>query len=317
MAELVAFEGVWGQPFEELPAGIGVERLADNDLGGVSEPARVRAVLVRNRTQVTAEFLESLPALEIVARAGVGLDNIDVAAADRRGVVVSSPRGANAVSVAEHALGLALAVARRITQLDRDTRAGGWQRTPGVELAGGVWGLLGAGATGLACARLARGLDMQVLAHDPYADPAELRAAGIEPVSLTELVRRSGVLSCQLPATDATRGLIDAELLAQLPAGAILVNVGRGEAIDEAALIDALRSGRLAGAGLDVRATEPPVPGELESLPTVVLTPHVAGITTQSQHRIMAALAGDVARVLTGHDPRCAVGAVRTGKARA
>ena len=148
---------------------------------------------------------------------------------------------------------------------------------------------------------------MTVLAHDPFADADVLTAAGIEPVDQGTLAARSQVLSCHLPATDQTRGLIDAELLAQMVQGSILINTGRGEVIDEPALVSALTSGHLAGAGLDVRAVEPPTLGRLEELDQVVLTPHVAGITAESQARIAAALADDIAAVLAGRTPRHAV----------
>jgi D-3-phosphoglycerate dehydrogenase / 2-oxoglutarate reductase len=308
MAEVVVFESVWGEPLANLP--FDVERRSGTTAAEVSDREPVRAVVVRNRTQVDEAFLGTFPQLAIVGRAGVGLDNIDVLAADARGVVVVSPRGANAVSVAEHALGLALAVARRIAHLDADVRAGGWNRTPGTELSAGTWGLLGAGATGLACARLARALGMRVVAYDPYVPAASLKADGIEAVSLEEAADQATVLSCHLPATPETSGLLGQEFFATNRSGLILVNVGRGEVVDEDALAEALSAGRLAGAGLDVRRQEPPAAGPLDPLPNVVLTPHVAGITAQSQHRILSAIAADIERVLGGKPAEFNVGAV-------
>lgn len=310
--DVAVVEDVWGQPFEELAASLQVVRepQAWRDPGLLAEiVAGARALVVRNRTDVTAELLAGAEHLEVVARAGVGLDNIDMAAADEAGIVVVAALGANAVSVAEHALGLALAVARSLVTLDADTRAGGWSRQPGAELAGGTWGLLSAGATSRATGRLARAIGMTVVAHDPYVDPSdpELGSLQIELVSLPELVARSDVLSVHLPATPATRGLVDAELLRQARPGLILVNCGRGEVVDEEALADALESGRIRGAGLDVRATEPPVLGRLERLPTVVLTPHVAGITTASQLRIAQILCSEVRTVLEGGEASYAV----------
>jgi phosphoglycerate dehydrogenase-like enzyme len=305
MAEVAVVEDVWGEPFDRLAADVAVHR----DPQAWQEPGRLaaavrdaRALVVRNRTQVTAELLARAPRLEVVARAGVGLDNIDLAAADEAGVVVVAALGANADSVAEHALALALAVARQVVALDADTRTGGWDRRPGVELAGGTWGLLSAGATARATGRLARGLGMTVLAHDPYVDPAlpELSALGIRLVGLEELVAASDVLSVHLPATPSTRGIVGAALLSRARPGLILVNCGRGEVVDEDALADALESGRLGGAGLDVRAQEPPVPGRLEALPNVVLTPHVAGLTAASARRIAEILCVEVRSVLGG-----------------
>lgn len=303
MTDVVVVEDVWGPPFERLSADFAVRR----DAEAWSDPARLaaaladaRALVVRNRTRVTAELLASARRLEVVARAGVGLDNIDVPAADAAGVVVVAPLGANAVSVAEHALALALAVARRVVPLDGDVRRGGWRREPGVELAGGTWGLLSAGATARATGRLAHALGMTVLAHDPYVDPGDPALTGIRLVGLDELVARSDVLSVHLPATDATCGLVDARLLAAAKPGLILVNCGRGEVVDEDALADALADGRIAGAGLDVRANEPPTPGRLEALPNVVLTPHVAGITVAAQRRVGEILCHDIRAVLDG-----------------
>ena len=308
MSDVVAFESVWGEPVSRLPYA--VDRVASSDPGDVSEPDQVRAVLVRNRTSVDAAFLDRFPHLLIVGRVGVGLDNIDVGAADERGIVVVSPRGANAVSVAEHALGLALAVARRTAHLDADVRRGGWDRAPGTELAGGTWGILGAGATGLACARVALALGMQVVAYDPYVDAAALQGQGIEKVSLEDCADRATVLSCHLPTTPETKGLLGSSFFAEARPGLIFVNVGRGEVVDESALAEALAAGRLAGAGLDVRSTEPADAGPLADLTNVVLTPHIAGITVQSQERILSAIAADVERVLSGGAAQHHVGRV-------
>jgi len=310
--EVAVVEDVWGDPFERLAADLAVCRdaqawTAEGRLAAAVRDAR--ALVVRNRTQVTASLLEGAPRLEVVARAGVGLDNIDLAAADAAGVVVVAALGANAVSVAEHTLGLALAVARRVVALDAAARAGRWDRQPGMELAGGTWGLLSAGATARATGRLARALGMTVLAYDPYVDPAhpELTELGIRLTGLEEVVAGSDVLSIHLPATAATRGLVSADLLTQARPHLILVNCGRGEVVDEAALADALEAGRIAGAGLDVRAVEPPAPGRLEGLSSVVLTPHVAGITGAAQRRIAEILCAEIRAVLDGAEASHAV----------
>jgi D-3-phosphoglycerate dehydrogenase / 2-oxoglutarate reductase len=270
------------------------------------------AVLVRNRTVVDADVLAAAPRLRAVARFGVGLDNIDLVAADRAGVVVVSPRGANAVSVAEHALGLALALARRTVPVDRGVRSGGWDRTPGRELHGATWGVLGAGATGGATAARALAIGMRVVAHDPGVTVEALRAAGLEPVGLDELARRSDVLSVHVPGGPETRHLVDARLLALLPTGALVLNLARGGVVDEDALLVALESGRLGGAALDVRPSEPPVSGPLERRDDVVLTPHVGGLTVAAEERIVTALVDDLLALLAGAPARHAVGAHRT-----
>ncbi|GAB3056574.1 hypothetical protein GCM10027053_17400 [Intrasporangium mesophilum] len=314
--KLVVFEGVWGSAFEDLSGVAEVVRLpSEMDVADV--PAELidaaRGIVVRNRTQVTARVLDTARSLGVVARAGVGLDNIDVGAADERGVVVVAPLGANAVSVGEHAVGLAIAVARDLVAQDQQTRAGKWVRTPGHELAGGTWGMLGAGATAKAAARIAGALGMTLIAHDPHVDAADpdLAALGIRLVDLAELRAASDVLSCHLPATDETIGLVDAAFLADLKPTAIFVNVGRGEVVDEPALADALEAGSIRGAALDVRAEEPPQPGRLEGLPNLVLTPHIAGITVESQRAIMERLAADLGKVLTGGVSDLAAGACR------
>jgi (S)-sulfolactate dehydrogenase len=312
-------EDVWGRPLAALLAGRVVRRepAAWADRGQLRAlVAGARALLVRNRTAVDADLLAAASRLEVVGRAGVGLDNIDVPAADARGVVVVAPLGANAVSVAEHTLALALALARDLPRHDAAVRAGGWDRQPGRELAGRTWGLLGVGATGQAVARLAAALRMRVVGYDPYADPAAARAAGAELAALAGVLGSADVLSVHLPLTPQTRNLLDAAALALLRPGTILVSVGRGEVVDEAALAAALRSGRVGGAGLDVRAAEPPKPGPLDHAPNVIFTPHVAGITAESQERIMTVLGQDIAAVLDGGAAGHAVGVHRTGRGR-
>ncbi|WP_211261129.1 NAD(P)-dependent oxidoreductase [Pseudonocardia acaciae] len=264
--DVIVTEEVWGEPFEELATRRSVLRRpaawsSRDDLAALV--SRARALVVRNRTRVDRELLAAAPELRIVARAGVGLDNIDLAEAAARRVVVTAPLGANAVSVAEHTVGLALALARKTLALDAGCRSGRWDREPGTELAGRTWGLLGAGATARACGRLGGALGMSVLAYDPYLDPAhpDLVAAGIELAPLVEVAARADVLSCHLPATEQTAGMVDALLLARMRPSALLINVGRGEVVDEDALADALESGALAGAALDVRVDEPPRPG--------------------------------------------------------
>lgn len=310
MSLIVTFEDIWGPALEELARRFPVVRLDHADPGLVPDAGTVSAAFVRNKTQVNEGFLTALPQVAVVARVGVGLDNIDIPAADAHGVVVVSPRGANAQSVAEHTLALALAVARQVVVLDATCRRGEWDRRPGLELAGGTWGLVGAGATGLATASLARALGMTVLAHDPHVEDHVLARHGIERASIDALASSSDVVSLHLPSTPQTIGLVGPDFLAAMKPRSILVNVGRGEVIQEDALVNALESGHLAGAALDVRALEPPVNGRLERLPQVVLTPHVGGITTQSQRRILDAVADDVSRVLGGQSARHAVGDV-------
>jgi D-3-phosphoglycerate dehydrogenase/(S)-sulfolactate dehydrogenase len=313
MSTVVMTEDVTGPAYDEL----GERRTIVRDPDAWKSAERLRnllgdadAVIVRNRTQVDQDFLEAAPKLKVVARAGVGLDNIDLDAANRAGVVVISPTGANAISVGEHAVALALALAKRLAPVNASTTAGQWERTPTQELSGKTWGLLSAGATARATARVARGLGMRVVACDPYVDPQSTQIAelGIELAAFETVLAAANVLSIHLPYTEATSRLLNAQTLALLPMGAIVINVGRGEVVDEDALLDALESGRVGGAGLDVRAAEPPVTGRLERHPNVILTPHVAGITVQSQDRIGQILCHQIDAVLDGGHATYAAG---------
>ncbi|MBB3664205.1 D-3-phosphoglycerate dehydrogenase/(S)-sulfolactate dehydrogenase [Prauserella sediminis] len=306
-------ENVWGEAFDKLARTHDVrwepDAWVDDDLLRHTLSG-AQAVVVRNKARMTAEMLAAAPDLRIVARAGTGLDNIDLDAADNAGVVVSAALGVNAMSVAEHTLALALAVLREIPAHDRGVRNGEWNRSSGRELSGKTWGLLGFGATGMAVARVLRGFDVRVLAYDPYVDPAaaDVREAGVTVTGWDEVLGSADVLSVHLPATRETRHVLSDEAFAAIRPGAVLVSAGRGEVIDESALAAALRSGTVAGAGLDVRESEPPGRSPLDAHPTVIYTPHVAGLTVESQERIASVLADDVQAVLAGRRAVNAVG---------
>ena len=306
-------EDVWGEALDQLAAELPVlvDPAAWMDSGKLARAAgNVRGLVVRNRTQVTRQLLEASPALEVVARAGVGLDNVDLDAADDLGVVVVTAAGANAASVAEHALAMALALARDLAGHDRRVREGRWERDLGRELAGRCWGVVGLGATGTATAALAAALGMEVVGYDPFIPPGQgppVERAG----DLGALLARADVVSLHLALSPDTAGLIGADALNRMRPGSYLVNVARGGLVDEAALVQALRDGPLAAAALDVRASEPPPPGELEAERRVLLTPHVAGITAEAQERVVSVLAGDLRRVLAGEEARNPAGARR------
>ena len=307
MTDVLLVEDVWADTFDERFRGLTVRR---EPVAGLASVADTRALIVRNRTAVDGDLLAAAPRLKVIGRFGVGLDNIDVAAADARGVVVVAPLGANAISVAEHTVALALALSRELTRHDAAVRTGRWRRVPGRELAGRTWGLLGAGATGQAVARLAEALRMPVVAHDPYA----FADGAFEMVAFDTLLASADVLSVHVPLTAQTSGMLDAAAFARMRPGALLISVGRGEVVDEDALSSALRSGQLAGAGLDVRAFEPPRPGPLDDAPNVIFTPHVAGITVESQRRIATILAEDITAVLSGGTASHAVGVHRSAR---
>jgi D-3-phosphoglycerate dehydrogenase/(S)-sulfolactate dehydrogenase len=303
-------EDVWGAPFQALEGSFPIIR--NDDLWSKPEELKaalkdVTALVVRNRTKVTSEIIAAAPKLKVIARAGVGLDNIDLKAADAAGVVVVAGLGANAVSVGELTLGLALALLRNVPGHDVATRDGGWVRTPGRELSGLTWGLLGCGATGLATAKLLQGFGCSVIGYDPYAK----NLSNIELTTFTDVLKRSDVVSIHMPSTAETNGSINASSLALMKPDAIIVNVGRGEVINEADLIAALKAKTIAGAALDVRAQEPPVKGEMEEIPNLILTPHVAGITKESQLRINQILTSNIELVLNSKPATHAVGALK------
>ena len=303
-------EDVWGAPFQKLEGSFPITR--NDDLWNNPEKLKaslkdVTALVVRNRTKVTAEIIAAAPKLKVIARAGVGLDNIDIKAADAAGVVVVAGLGANAVSVGELTLGLALALLRNVPGHDVATRDGGWVRTPGRELSGLTWGLLGCGATGLATAKLIQGFGCSVIGYDPYAK----NLSNIELTTFDAVLKRSDVVSIHMPSTAETNGSINASSLALMKPDAIIVNVGRGEVINEADLIAALKAKTIAGAALDVRAQEPPVKGEMEEIGNLILTPHVAGITKESQLRINQILTSNIELVLNSKPATHAVGALK------
>ena len=303
-------EDVWGAPFQDLEGSFPIHR--DDDLWKNPEQLlesikNAAALVVRNRTKVTAEIIAAAPKLKVIARAGVGLDNIDIKAADAAGVVVVAGLGANAVSVGELTLGLALALLRNIPNHDVATRDGGWVRSPGRELSGLTWGLLGCGATGLATAKLLQGFGCEIIGYDPFAKDLD----SITLTTFEEVLKRSDIVSIHMPSTPKTNGAINSETLDLMKTDAIIINVGRGEVINEEDLMAALRNKRIAGAALDVRAQEPPITGEMESIPNLILTPHVAGITSESQLRINQILTSNIELVLNSKPATHAVGALK------
>jgi D-3-phosphoglycerate dehydrogenase len=232
---------------------------------------------IRSSQKFTERVFAACPRLRLLSVWGTGTDHVDLAAAARYGVTVTNTPGVSAVSIAEHTLALLLAVARRIPQIDRATRAGEWPRGRSIELHGKTCGIVGLGAIGRQFARLAAAIGMRVIAWTPHPRP------GDPIVPLDEIYRTSDVLSLHLRLSPDTEGLVGAPQFAVMKPGAILINTARGAIVNEAALVDALSSRRIAGAGLDVFATEPLPPGHpLTALDNVVLTPHCAGITPEA-----------------------------------
>ncbi|MGD9497628.1 MAG: phosphoglycerate dehydrogenase [Armatimonadota bacterium] len=264
------------------------------------------AAIVRSATALDAELIEAGRHLRVIARAGVGVDNIDVEAATRRGIaVVNTPTG-NTIAAAEHAMAMLLALARRIPTADAALKAGRWakQQAIGRQLYGKTLGLIGLGKIGREMAKRARAFEMTIVAHDPYVPAERIAELGVESVSLEELLRRADAVSLHATLTDESRGMIGAAQLAMMKPGALLVNCARGGLVDEGALLEALRAGHLGGAALDVFEGEPEPNPELVRLPNVVATPHVAASTEEAQADVAREAARQVLEVLAGGRPR-------------
>ena len=267
--------------------------------------SRASGLIVRSSTQVNQDLLALAPKLEVVGRAGVGVDNIDIAAATARGIAVLNAPSGNTVSAAELTMALILAVARRIAGADRSVRAGRWDRSSfaGVELRGKTLGLLGAGRIGSEVARRAKAFGMTVLVHDPYLTETRADELGARLVDLSAILAESDFLSLHVPLTDQTRGLLGKEQLAALRPGSFLVNVARGGVVDEDALADALEAGHLAGAALDVYSEEPLAEdSRLRKLEKVVLTPHLGASTAEAQELVAIEIAEAVRSALMEGD---------------
>jgi D-3-phosphoglycerate dehydrogenase len=262
--------------------------------------AGVQALVVRSATKVTPEVLEGVDALRVIGRAGIGVDNVDVAAASRRGVVVMNTPGGNAVTAAEHAVALLCALARRIPQATASVKAGKWEkaRFKGVELCDKTLGVIGLGNIGRIVADRARGLRMRVIAHDAFLSTEAAGKLGVTLVPLDELLARSEFVTLHVPLTAETRGMLGAAQFAKMKPGAMLINAARGGIVDEAALFEALQSGRLAGAALDVFATEPPGASPLLALEQVICTPHLGASTDEAQERVGVEIAEQVVAFL-------------------
>lgn len=274
---------------------------------------RADGLIVRSETRVDRELLEASHSLRVVARAGVGVDAIDVNAATAAGIVVLNTPAANTIAATEQTFALMLALVRHTPQACASVKAGRWERAPfiGRELAGKTLGIIGLGRIGGGVAQRAQAFGMEVIACDPYIAPARAQAHGVELFSLEEVLARADIVTLHTPLNDQTRDLLDAARLRQMKEGALLVNCARGGVVNESALLEALEQGHLGGAALDVVALEPPAPqspgARLHAHPRVVATPHLGGSTHEALARIANELAADLVDVLSG---RPAAGAV-------
>lgn len=262
-----------------------------------------RALIVRNRTKINDDILSAGPNLEVIGRLGVGLDNIDMPACDRHGVTVCPATGSNNVSVAEYAITAALMLFKGSFYAKDEILAGEWPRNKyiGLEARGKTLGLLGFGMIGQSAAKMARGLEMKVIAHDPYQPEDAPGWQLAESVSLDDLFARSDILSVHTPLMPETRNLVDAAAMAKMKKGSFLVNTARGGIINEDDLVTALKSGQIGGAALDVFADEPlskEAAAKFADAPNLIMTPHISGVTEESSAAISIITVENVLRVL-------------------
>ena len=271
------------------------------------------ALVVRSETKVTADVLDAATRLRVVGRAGVGVDNIDLEAATRHGILVLNAPTGNTIAAAEHAVAMMMAMVRNIPAADQSLHAGRWERSKfmGMELRDKTLGVLGLGKIGFEVARTASsGLQMRVIAHDPLVTAERATQAGAELVEFETLLAESDVLTVHVPMTDATRGVIGAAELRRMRPGARLINVARGGIIEEQALADAIREGHIAGAAVDVFTSEPPAADNpLLGVPQIVLTPHLGASTREAQVNVAYDVADQIVEYLQGGSPRYAVNA--------
>lgn len=256
--------------------------------------AGVGAWLVRSETKVSAEWIAKAKELRLIGRAGVGVDNIDLPAATRRGVAVVNAPAANTLAAAEHTLALMLALARHVPAADASVKAGKWERSKfmGAELSGKTLGVVGLGRIGREVAKRAASFGMRIAGFDPFVSDAQARESGVEPMSFLELIAKADFVTLHVPGGEKTKGMVSAAALAKAKKGLRLVNCARGELVDEAALAEALKSGQVAGAALDVFSEEPlPASSPLRGAPNVILTPHLGASTAEAQSRVATELA--------------------------
>lgn len=304
----IAEDGV--KALEEFGAQVDVcLGMSPNEL--ISVIGEYDAVVVRSETKITAEAIAAAKRLQIIGRAGIGVDNIDVDAATQRGILVVNAPAGNIISAVEHTIALMLALARNIPQADASLRGGKWDRNRfmGVELRGKTLGIIGLGQVGSEVARRARGLEMQVVGYDPFLPEERARVLGVKIVPLEDLLRESDFVGVHTTLSEGTRGLIGAEQLAMMKPTARIINTARGGIIDEEALYQAVEEGRIAGAAVDVFVQEPAVGNKLTESDRIVVTPHLGASTAEAQERVAMDVAEEIIAHLKGELVRYAVNA--------
>jgi len=267
------------------------------------------ALVVRSATKVTSDIIESAKNLKVIGRAGSGLDNVDKIAATKKGIVVMNTPGGNTITTAEHTMALLLSMARQIPQATASMKEGKWEKKKfmGVEVYNKILGIIGLGNIGTYVAKMAQGMEMNVITYDPYLSEEKARALGVRVVELDELIKKSDFITIHTPVTNETKGLINAERIAMMKNGVRLINAARGGIIDEKALYDALKSGRVAAAALDVFEKEPPADCPLLGLNNVVSTPHLGAATEEAQENVAIAISEQIVDYLVHGTIRNAV----------
>ncbi len=279
-------------------------KLVDRPIDMAAAVADCEVFIVRNRTQVRGTLLDACKSTRVIGRLGVGLDNIDVSACEARGMKVIPATGANALAVAEYVIATAMLLRRASYQSTFDVAAGKWPRNQlsgGRETAGATLGLVGFGSIGQLTAQLARGLGMKIIAYDPALPDthAAWEAVGANRVNFQELLLQADVVSLHVPLLDSTKNLFNAERIATMKQGAVLINTSRGGIVDDAALVAALKSGKLGGAAIDVFTQEPlPASNVFSGCPNLILTPHIAGVTFEANVRVSSMIADAVIKAL-------------------
>lgn len=262
---------------------------------------RYDGLAIRSATKVTEKIIEAATNLKVIGRAGIGVDNVDIPAASRKGIVVMNTPFGNSITTAEHAISLMLACARQIPSADASTQAGKWEKSKfmGVEITGKNLGIIGAGNIGKIVIERAQGLKMRVLAYDPFLSEEKAKEIGVQKVELDELFEKADFITLHVPLTDKTKNIISAEAIAKMKDGVRIVNCARGGLVDEDALAEAIQSGKVAGAAFDVFAEEPATKSPLFGLPNVVCTPHLGASTTEAQENVALQVAAQMSDYLT------------------
>lgn len=312
MYKVLIADNVSDEGIEILQAAPDFEVSVQKDISAedlLKEVGKYHALIVRSRTQVTKEVLAAGENLKVVGRAGVGVDNIDLDAATERGIVVLNAPEGNTISTAEHTVALMLALARHIPQANQSLKEGRWDRKTfvGTELAGKTLGVIGFGRIGSTVARIAQGLHMNVLAYDPFISEERAKEMGVTAASLETIITQADIITIHTPKTPETENLINKETIAKMKDGVRIINCARGGIVNEADLVEALKSGKVAGAALDVYAQEPPADFELFKLPNLVATPHLAASTVEAQVNVAIDVIKEVMAALRGEPLKSAV----------